>query len=272
MPDIISNNSGLNWINGTTSQYFSRTSTQATNNATIIFRMLTAAGWTKTAIAAMLGNIFDESTLNPNLQQRGGPAYGLVQWDPPSKMVRIANTIYPEGYDRSNGTVQLNVVYAEFQQTCYAYGDPGGVNRGIGQQWYKSSGTKYGFSLPPTSWYNFAHDDSSGVEALTKIWMVSYERPSYNANINHWRKRVEDAKYFLELIGGIDPGGGTGDGRFFPSTSSGTGDSGGGKIVSNKEIIKAVQAILKGAGHYSGSIDGIMGPKTRAALKSAGVT
>ena len=64
-----------------------------------------------------------------------------------------------------------------------------------------------------------------------------------------------------------EPGG---EGRFFPSTSSG-GGNGRGLKVTKKEILKAIQAILKATGYYSGTIDGIMGPKTRAALSKAGV-
>lgn len=71
-------------------------------------------------------------------------------------------------------------------------------------------------------------------------------------------------------IGGATPPEPGGAGRFFPSTSSGGGNGGGSKVT-KKEILKAIQAILKATGYYSGTIDGLMGPKTRAALKEAGV-
>ena len=51
----------------------------------------------------------------------------------------------------------------------------------------------------------------------------------------------------------------------------GGGGNGGGLKVTKKEILKAIQAILKATGYYSGTIDGLMGSKTRAALKEAGV-
>jgi peptidoglycan hydrolase-like protein with peptidoglycan-binding domain len=41
--------------------------------------------------------------------------------------------------------------------------------------------------------------------------------------------------------------------------------------VTRKEILKAIQAILKATGYYKGTIDGLMGPKTRAALEGAGI-
>ena len=64
------------------------------------------------------------------------------------------------------------------------------------------------------------------------------------------------------------PGGSTGN--FSPSTSSGNIGKGALKVT-RKEILKAIQAILKATGYYKGTIDGLMGPKTRAALEGAGI-
>lgn len=56
-------------------------------NATYIYKYLSAKGWTKNAVAGMLGNLEVESGLNPGRWQSddvgntsGG--YGLVQWTP----------------------------------------------------------------------------------------------------------------------------------------------------------------------------------------------
>lgn len=60
-------------------------------NALYIFSYLSNAGWTENAIAAILGNMQAESTINPGRWQNdnvgGGPAYGIVQWDPWTKYV-----------------------------------------------------------------------------------------------------------------------------------------------------------------------------------------
>ena len=64
------------------------------------------------------------------------------------------------------------------------------------------------------------------------------------------------------------PGGGTGN--FSPSTSSGNTGKGALKVT-RKEILKAIQAILKATGYYKGEIDGLIGQKTRAALEGAGI-
>ena len=58
-------------------------------NATYIYRYLSAKGWTKNSIAAILGNMQHESAINPGRWEGNkvgtGPGYGLVQWTPYTK-------------------------------------------------------------------------------------------------------------------------------------------------------------------------------------------
>lgn len=65
--------------------------TQMEKNAEYIFSYLTHEGWTAEAIAGLLGNLHHESSINPGRWQNdnvgGGPAYGIVQWDPWTKYV-----------------------------------------------------------------------------------------------------------------------------------------------------------------------------------------
>jgi hypothetical protein len=63
---------------------------EMTTNANYIYNFLKGKGWTKNAIAGILGNMQSESTINPNRWQSddigdtsGG--YGLVQWTPATK-------------------------------------------------------------------------------------------------------------------------------------------------------------------------------------------
>lgn len=263
MPNIINNTSGLSFVVGGAHTAYAIDSAEAQNNATIIYNMLSQLGWTKTAVAALFGNIQNESAFNPNRYETGGGGFGLVQWTPKSDLTGILDVVYPEGYTDSDGVQQVNAIIAEYEQTNYAQGHPDGVNRGVNRQWYNSNGSKYGFSLTKMDWYDWAHDETTSVAELTKLFMVSYERPSYDASVNHWERRVASAETWLEWLGGVDP---SGSGRFFPSSSSESGDN-----VTNKEVIKAVQAILKAIGYYTGEIDGIMGSKTRAALKKVGL-
>ncbi|TCK93200.1 copper amine oxidase-like protein [Natranaerovirga hydrolytica] len=59
-------------------------------NATYIYNYLTGEGWEKEAISALLGNIQQESQMNPGVWQRQDNtrlAYGLVQWEPATKFL-----------------------------------------------------------------------------------------------------------------------------------------------------------------------------------------
>ena len=65
-------------------------------NASYIYKYLSAKGWTKNAVAGMLGNLEVESTLNPGRWQSdnvgntsGG--YGLVQWTPATNYLNWCN-------------------------------------------------------------------------------------------------------------------------------------------------------------------------------------
>lgn len=55
-------------------------------NAKYIYSALTAKGWTPEAIAGLLGNLENESTMNPGRWESdavgSGPGYSLVQWTP----------------------------------------------------------------------------------------------------------------------------------------------------------------------------------------------
>ena len=213
MPNIIDNNSGLTWYYTESYTLYPIGGTENTNNAKICVNMLRQLGWTDNALAAFLGNLDAESTINPGLTESGGGGgYGLVQWTPKSNLTDVLKVIYPEGYTIYDGTSQMNVIIAEYQQTNAAQGNPDAHSWGIERQWYNSSGSKYGFSLTAMDWYEWAHS-TLDLETLTKLYMVSYERPSYDASINHWERRVSNANWYYTNVvtGGYvppTPGGG----------------------------------------------------------------
>ena len=67
------------WISG--NRYLSISEMQ--NNVDILHYFFRSAGWTDNAIAAMLGNMQSESTINPGIWENLEPysgGYGLVQW------------------------------------------------------------------------------------------------------------------------------------------------------------------------------------------------
>lgn len=253
------------------------TQAQMENNARIIYNECNQMGWSINAVAALLGNMQAESSINPGQQETsamaaGSDGTGLLQWTSTSSsaqnpLLDVLQTLYGTTSGWYSGDKQMNAMFAEYQQTNNAQGNPDAKNWGIERQWYNSDGSRYGFSLTKIDWYDWALS-AADVETLTKVFMVSYLRPSYDASVNHWARRVEYAKTWLAWLGGVDPGPSPGGGgNFSPSTSLGNG----GSKVTSKEIIKAIQSILKANGYYNGNIDGLMGPKTRAALSKAGV-
>lgn len=92
------------WIKG--NRYLSTGEMQ--NNAQIIFNTLLLKGWTKNAIAGMLGNMQKESTINPGIWQNLNPnpslGWGLVQWTPSTNFTDWAAA---NGYANDDGDAQL---------------------------------------------------------------------------------------------------------------------------------------------------------------------
>lgn len=80
------------------------TLTEMRGNAQYIMSYFHDKGWTKNAIAAMLGNMQVESTINPGLWQSKqefdyGDGFGLVQWTPATKYIDWAATIGADTYE-----------------------------------------------------------------------------------------------------------------------------------------------------------------------------
>ncbi len=111
------------------------------DNANYIWAYLSARGWTKNAVAAMLGNMETESTINPGIWQNldeGNTAlgYGLVQWTPATKYLNwcadrklddeaMASALQRIEYERANGlqwiaTNEFPMSFDEFKTSTAA--------------------------------------------------------------------------------------------------------------------------------------------------------
>ncbi|MDT2597841.1 phage tail spike protein [Enterococcus dongliensis] len=73
------NNGGGSW-NG---MYPPEVTSQADKFAWELWTILLSKGYSKAAVAGILGNVQGEAgvSMNPDIAQIGGPAYGIVQWD-----------------------------------------------------------------------------------------------------------------------------------------------------------------------------------------------
>lgn len=171
----------LEWI--AKNAYLSTSEQQ--NNAKIIYRYLIAKGWTRNAIAALLGNMEVESTVNPGIWEsltsnpetyykNNGryPGFGLVQWTPYTKYTNWAGS----GSTTGNWDKQLDRIIWEMEN---------------GEQYYQTD------SYPET-FKEFSQSTKSAYY-LAGAFLHNYERPaSPNA-----ADRGNRAEVWYEFLGGV---------------------------------------------------------------------
>lgn len=155
-------------------------SSQMQNNAEILWPAMQAFGWSDWAIAAILGNMQTESSLNPGIWQSlregwldGG--YGLVQWTPATKLFSWMDE---NGYTRDDYEGQLARIKWE---------------RDNGEQYYSTSAY-------PISFNEFLHyeptdgeTDEEACKYLAAAWVKNYERPK---NQNQPQRGVQAWRWF----------------------------------------------------------------------------
>lgn len=133
-----------------------------------------AGRWSPEAISAMIGNMRAESTVNPNLYERGfdwedDRGFGLVQWTPRSKYWdwAVANNLPPR-----DGDSQLMRLQYEIDNNI---------------QWI------------PVAPYNMSFVEFSvskqSVDYLTRAFTWSYERPNQEAGESSMPARIAFAEY-----------------------------------------------------------------------------
>lgn len=93
-------------------------------NATYIYKYLSAKGWTKNSIAALLGNMQHESSINPGRWEGddvgSGPGYGLCQWTPYTNYTNWVETNSP-GDDPSKMDNNLARIIYELENHLQYY-------------------------------------------------------------------------------------------------------------------------------------------------------
>lgn len=140
-------------------------------------------GWTREAIAAMLGNARCEGILNPCQWQYGGGksrklGFGLFQWTPATKYLNWVTGVKIDGktYIYKAMIPQIYRVYWEAENK---------------QQWIKTS--KY-----PITFKEFLTGSGYSTEYLAKAWLYNYERPAKPAESE--QTRVNWANYYKDYI------------------------------------------------------------------------
>ena len=163
------------------------TDKQMTLNGTAVARYflgLSSLNWSKEAISAVLGNMVDESNINPkgtqailrNGQWVEGSAYGIVQWDPKKKLINWAKKLKQyKSYD---------MMYTQLQVLEYSC-----LNT---DQW----ANHHGSDLYYMSFEDFRSNTSHTIPFLTRVWENSYE----GAGRPNMDKRIEWAEKFHREI------------------------------------------------------------------------
>ena len=150
---------------------------EMTINAQYIMDDLLGKGWTKNAVAGMLGNMETESTINPGIWQNLDEnnfnlGFGLVQWTPADKYTNWATA---EGYQWNDITGQLARLQYEIDN---------------GLQWIPT--TDY-----PMSFEQFKISIESP-EVLAQAFLRNYERPANQVQPN----RSTQARYWFDNLDG----------------------------------------------------------------------
>ena len=120
-------------------------------------------------IAALAGNAWRESHINPTLQQLGGGAFGIFQWDG-TRREALLSWLSDNGYESTdpNGQMQYLIVEGDWQGTY------GGIS----------------------SLDEFMQSDSTDVAMLTTAFCTCWERPGVPA----LDERIQFANKALEYI------------------------------------------------------------------------
>ena len=188
------------------------TESQSLQNAQMVVNFLSGKDWSKEAIAALIGNMRHESSINPNMYEYGynwgdDRGFGLVQWTPRSK---FWNWGLGQGYsetDLRSGDSQLARIDYEVDNNIQYIANGHSARYG-----YES---KYDFSFA-----DFRQNTQGlTVNQLTEAFMWNYEGPAYSAGLNSLSERQAFAnRAFNEL------------------DWSGTGNGGGGEEPEEPEV------------------------------------
>ena len=152
-------------------------------NAAYIYKYLSVEGWTVNAIAALLGNMQTESTINPGCWQshkignmKGG--YSLTQWTPATKYIDWCGSDYP---DPSEMDAALARIIWEHDNV---------------EQFYKSKSypitfKQFAVSTKAPSW-------------LAEAFLMNYEKPasvSYNPDDETYEEHLQKKAAALKQRG-----------------------------------------------------------------------
>ena len=171
---------------------------ESMNNAQMVADHFAGSDWSREAIAALVGNMRHESSINPDMYEYGydwssDRGYGLVQWTPRSKYWNWATA---RGLEPRSGDSQLSRIDYEVENNI---------------QWIPRS--DYGGA----TFKQFRQNSGKwSVDYLTEMFTWSYERPNSAAGWESMPARKAFARKAFAELDWSGTGGGGGK-PFFPS-------------------------------------------------------
>lgn len=175
---------------------YARESTEAIENAKMIYGVLSAQGWTLNAVCGVLGNMGAESGYNPwrwqsdKIGSSGGSpwtnkGYGLVQFTPGGKYINDSHAKAFSGYGPNFSDKR------------------GNVNDGNAQMLFVDGyADYYSTSKYPLSYAAFKISTETP-SYLAKAWLYNYERPKDPAATEN--ARAANAEYWYQVLSGEPP-------------------------------------------------------------------
>lgn len=171
-----------------------------------VWYTLKSAGYSDIAVAAVMGNIKNESGFDVSKIEAGSEiGFGLCQWSY-GRRTELENFAMSRGEDASNINIQIEFLLAEL---TVGGGADGYAKYQIGGM----SSDKYtGKSYTASDWEN-----AEDIQIATTAFMALFERPSYDKTVNHLDRRIFDAKNYYDMYKGKNL-----DGGMFASNSGGS--------------------------------------------------
>mgnify|MGYP002672120214 CR=1 FL=1 len=173
-----------------------------------VWNALRAAGYNEITTAATMGNIEAESGFRPDLHEKGGGGFGLIQWTnqkghSTGRRTDMENYCKSKGKPTSDLQCQIEYMLMELAGTSI---------------WMKAN-SKYNFGpLTKADW-----EAGKSIETATKAFMACCERPSYDPKTNHIDKRIQYAQNYYDAFKGSPI-----DTSLSYNITSATGDTSGG--------------------------------------------
>lgn len=156
------------------------TQSEMENNATEFYGYFNSKGFTIESVAGMLGNLQQESNINPGMKQTASASsgWGLIQWTPSSNLTGYATA---HGSDWATGEIQTQLMWDE-------------IINGYGGQWIPKPSLGYGYTGAEFS-------QLTDVAEACKAYLYERER----AGVEALNKRLTYASNWYEYLTGVTP-------------------------------------------------------------------